>query len=430
MKVAVIGGGTTGYMAAAMLTHHYPDLELYHIYDPAIPTIGVGEGTLCSFPTWLHEMTGLPEAALQSRCGVTRKYGITFENWGSIRPAFLHHFTPAGYAYSYHISAPSIVELLEQYVTATKIEKKVRQVESDGHEVTIHFADADPLVVGFAFDARGFPAMTEPGVDRLTIIPTNAARVRTGPPVEGQATTRSVARPHGWIFVIPLTMRTAYGYIYNADISSAEEVERDHLEFLASERVEPRETVRELRFPNFTRRRFFDGALFTIGNRASFLEPLEATAIGMVSTQLETARLWPLGEWRAAPLNQATRQRNIETLNRYLYRYVQKMALFVGWHYAAGSLFKSPFWEYAVANFWEALEQVDDRALLSEFSEYLARANDFDSLAQYVAQSGAGRPARRSSSRPRFGPWTLESFIEMGQGLGCRSLETGAMRAR
>ena len=34
-----------------------------------------------------------------------------------------------------------------------------------------------------------------------------------------------------------------------------------------------------LNFPNFVRRRVFDGQVFWLGNAAGFLEPLEATAI-------------------------------------------------------------------------------------------------------------------------------------------------------
>lgn len=411
MKVAVIGGGTAGYMAAAMLTHRFPDLELCHIYDPSIPTIGVGEGTLVSFPPWLHEVTRLSEEQIRHRCGITRKYGITFENWGPAHDAFVHHFSPAKVAYGYHISAPGIVELLNEYVSATRIEKQVDRVDSDGHQVAIQFRDGTSLVVGFAFDARGFPSMTEEDVLPLSIIPTNAARIRTGPPVPGQTTTRSVARPHGWIFIIPLTMRTAYGYIYNHAVSSPEDVDADLLEFLAAEHVQPFTTARDLRFPNFARQRFFDGALFRIGNRASFLEPLEATAIGVISSQLEAARLWVLGEWSYLPLSDEVRARNIDTLNRYLFRYVLQIALFVGWHYSTGSAFQSPFWDYAVNNFRFHAEHFVEPALVTAFNDHIRRASRFDSLSQYWCRRAD------SGTTKLFGCWPLESFVEMYNGL-------------
>lgn len=124
MKIAVIGGGTAGYMAAAHVTKNFPDFDLYHIYDSSIPTIGVGEGTQAHFPAWLDSITGLSFSELEERCKLTRKFGIKFENWGVKHQQFMHNFYPLKAAYGYHISAAKLVELLQEYVSATHIEKK------------------------------------------------------------------------------------------------------------------------------------------------------------------------------------------------------------------------------------------------------------------------------------------------------------------
>jgi Tryptophan halogenase len=50
MKIAVLGGGTAGFIAAAHLTRYLPQADLLHIFDSRIPTIGVGEGTTPRFP--------------------------------------------------------------------------------------------------------------------------------------------------------------------------------------------------------------------------------------------------------------------------------------------------------------------------------------------------------------------------------------------
>ncbi len=36
MKIAVIGGGTTGYIAASHISKHFPQFDLYHIFDSAM----------------------------------------------------------------------------------------------------------------------------------------------------------------------------------------------------------------------------------------------------------------------------------------------------------------------------------------------------------------------------------------------------------
>ena len=420
MKIAVIGGGTAGYMAASMVSRYFPDDELYHIYDPAIPAVGVGEGTLASFPVWLRSITDLPESAIKDRCGATRKYGVAFENWGRRNRHFVHHFVPADESFGYHISAPKIVELLAEYCSATQVSKLVTGLDSDGRQVTIAFADGTTLVADFAFDARGFPKPSEDGVVALPIVPTNAALIRGGPAVQGQRNTRSVARPHGWIFIIPLTTRTAYGYIYNGDLSSADEVDADLAEFLAAEGVAAGPDRKQLRFPNFSRRRFFDGALFQIGNRASFIEPLEATAIGFTQTQIDVARTWPLGSWRWMPMSDAQRRANLEKVNSFLFRHVLGIALFVAWHYAEASAFDSPFWRFAAANFERHRKDLPEPSVEEDFDRYHGLGARFSGLADYLAAvpSVAAEAEVPGITRRRFAQWRVESFVEIANGIG------------
>ena len=59
----------------------------------------------------------------------------------------------------------------------------------------------------------------------------------TDGPVLKHTYTRAIARPHGWVFVIPLTAHTSYGYIFNRDVSDLEEVEKDFDELLAQDGV-------------------------------------------------------------------------------------------------------------------------------------------------------------------------------------------------
>ena len=62
MRIAVLGGGTSGCMAAAQITKEFPDAELVHVFDSRIPIIGVGEGTTPNVHGWLHDITGLRRA--------------------------------------------------------------------------------------------------------------------------------------------------------------------------------------------------------------------------------------------------------------------------------------------------------------------------------------------------------------------------------
>ena len=102
-KIAVIGRGTAGCLAAASITrlHPHSDYELHHIYDSSIPVIGVGE---CSWPSLVSELqhlTELPHGAVQQRIRGTRKYGIAYEGWGLSSEHFTHYFLPRDESYAY-----------------------------------------------------------------------------------------------------------------------------------------------------------------------------------------------------------------------------------------------------------------------------------------------------------------------------------------
>ncbi|BAY23407.1 tryptophan halogenase [Calothrix sp. NIES-2100] len=440
MKIAVIGGGTAGYIAASHISKHFPQFDLYHIYDSNIPTIGVGEGTTPYFLEWLERITNLSYAELEKRCHVTRKFGISFENWGVEHEKFFHHFYPIGEQYSYHVSAREIVNLLQEYVCATQIDCQVTDVKSDGISVNIAFANHTNLEVDLAIDARGFPKTLDENYVKLSWIPTNAALIRQIPGANDniielkigsdllkyQSATRSIARPHGWIFTIPLTNRTSYGYIYNRNINSVSEIEADFDEFFDSEAITYAGQPKHLNFPNFTVRNCFDGALFKIGNSASFLEPLEATAIGCILKQVEAIGYWLLPAFAKLETREKLAEKDLKVFNQYFINYVYKMSLFVGWHYAMGSRFHTKFWEFAKANFYQEIENLENKKLLEEFYEVLESGSksphpieNFREFSLTVAKTEKNILSVLIEGIPKlFGQWTKPSFTEVGYGIG------------
>ncbi|MBA3532692.1 MAG: tryptophan 7-halogenase [Ardenticatenales bacterium] len=434
MKVAVLGGGTAGFMAALHLTKTFPSFDLYHIYDPSIPTIGVGEGTTPDVQHWLHEMTGVDSELLQQRCHMTRKYAIRFENWGPSHPLFMHNFYPVGQEYAYHFAADELVKLLQEYVVAQQISKRVDEIVSDGVSATIVFADDSSLQVDFVFDARGFPPLVEEEHLLQSAIPTNAALIRQGPPTAYQRATRSVARPHGWVFIIPLLHRTAYGYIYNNTINTPADIEEDLAAFLQTEGVPIKGEPRQLTFPNFISRSFFDGTVFKIGNRASFFEPLEATSISFTLTQLRVASRWPLSLMASSGQKPALSEHNIATVNRYLYNYGRRLAFFIGWHYAQGAQWNSPFWHFAQSNFEKAWTEETNQDVREEFQHFWQNALSFphpvlapdnfaaaiESLFAAIRDSEMQEQTKlfpRQRNDSKFGLFSTLSFAEVGQGM-------------
>lgn len=82
-KIAIIGGGTSGWLAAnhlGQVLKGRPGLSISVIESPDIPIIGVGEGTVPSIRKSLQSF-GISESEFIRTCDVTFKQSIKFVNW-------------------------------------------------------------------------------------------------------------------------------------------------------------------------------------------------------------------------------------------------------------------------------------------------------------------------------------------------------------
>ena len=414
-KIAVVGRGTAGSLAAASVTSLLPDgdHELHHIYDSRIPVIGVGEGSWPSLVQELRKLTNLPHETVQQRLRGTRKYGVAFEGWGQRNRDFTHYFTPQQVSYAYHLSADLMGDLLRESTRARHIDARVLDITRVDDGALVELEGMAPERYDLVFDARGFPRELRP--DRhidISFIPTNTAIIRRCPaimeeeqdrPVLQHTYTRAVARPHGWVFVIPLTVHTSYGYIFNRNVSSQSDVESDFDAFLEADGVTEFEQRAVIPFPSFVNRQIFDGAVARIGNAAAFMEPLEATAI--VSAQLQIGMVLHIRLNRSAE----NLERDAPVVNRFLVNNMLRYGLFVGWHYSCGSTYDSAFWHHARERVWPrhreaaAPEAVDCDAL-AKFDDMIALLN---------------RPVIDKADWNRMCAVPLTSFAQMSQGLGC-----------
>ncbi len=401
-------------MAAASVTrfHPDPDHELHHIYDSRIPVIGVGEGSWPSLVQQLQQLTELSHEAVQQRVQGTRKYGVAFEGWGRRNRDFTHYFTPQQVSYAYHLSADSMADVLQASTRARHIDAKVLNITRVEGGAQVEFDGLPPERYDLVFDARGFPTERHP--DRhidLSFIPTNTAVIRRCPaivqeedgPVLQHTYTRAVARPHGWIFVIPLTVHTSYGYIFNRDVSSLAEVESDFDAFLETDGVSEFEQRAVIPFPNFVHRHIYDGAVARIGNAAAFMEPLEATAI--VSAQLQIGMVLHIRLNRSI----GNLERDAPVVNRFLVNNMLCYGLFVGWHYSCGSKYDSGFWRHARDHAWPRHRKETDPEVVA-----CAALRKFEEMLELTNQSVIDK-----SDWDRMCAVPLTSYCQVSQGLGC-----------
>lgn len=96
-KIVVVGGGTSGWLAAAMLRNHLgPQLcEIELIESEEIGTIGVGESTVPPF-VGLIQRLGIDEQEFIRATEATYKLGIQFVGWHKRTDTYFHPFGVIG----------------------------------------------------------------------------------------------------------------------------------------------------------------------------------------------------------------------------------------------------------------------------------------------------------------------------------------------
>jgi len=91
-SVAIVGGGSAGWMAAAYLAKVLVGVKITLVESAKIPTIGVGEATTPMIHNFLRELGFTSPDQWMPECEATYKTGILFENWFEKEDWYWHPF--------------------------------------------------------------------------------------------------------------------------------------------------------------------------------------------------------------------------------------------------------------------------------------------------------------------------------------------------
>jgi tryptophan halogenase len=96
-RIAIVGGGTAGWMAAASLVRFLEntDTSIELVESDEIATVGVGEATIPPIMDFIRQL-GIDEDEIVGQIGATFKLGIAYRDWTRPGHSYFHPFGPTG----------------------------------------------------------------------------------------------------------------------------------------------------------------------------------------------------------------------------------------------------------------------------------------------------------------------------------------------
>ena len=355
MKVAVVGAGTAGLLTAVDLVSNLPDFaSVTLIHSLSIGTISVGESTLSEFPTTLSKGIDYNHVFDRKELNSTTKYGVQFKNWRD------SGFTPfQGGTHGIHFDTKNLPEFVlprlhDQHENFHELHGVVESIKSKGKKAVVN-VDYYDHEFDYVVDCRGYPDNYE-DYHRTPYVYLNSAIVIPSKTPGDWEYTYHIAHKHGWMFGIPLNNRTTWGYLYNSDISSKDECFDNIVKvFSDKSNTDDRfinydlDNIKEFKFENYCAKKIFneDGNIWLNGNRALFLEPLQATSIGCYS-QISSYIIQYIND-----------DIDLDLVQKSYTKLMDECILFINMHYKNGSDYDSELWTLAKEKSNEILSKHD-----------------------------------------------------------------------
>ncbi len=393
-RYVIAGGGTAGWMAAAMLSKIMGDeIELTLIESDAIGTVGVGEATIPPLLRF-NRFLGIDEADFMRKTRATFKLGINFENWKDVGEDYFHSFGHTGtdhwtggfqhfwlsgkkrglakdfdayclevlaayedkfaqlpgqsINYAYHLDSSQYAKYLRNIAEengAVRVEGKINHVSLDPESGDIAGLklDSGQIIEGdFFFDCTGFRSVLmaqalHVGYDDWThFLPCDSAiAVQTKSTGPAKPYTRAIAHDAGWQWQIPLQHRMGNGLVYCGRYLDKDEATDRLLSNIEGDRLtEPL----HIRFQTGARRKQWEKNCVVLGLASGFMEPLESTSIHLIQRSvMRFLRLMPTNAISTA---------DIKEFNEQTFEDMDKIRDFLILHYYVTNRRDSEFWRY------------------------------------------------------------------------------------
>jgi len=403
-SIAIVGGGTAGWSAAACLARFLAkrQTKIALIDSAAIGTVGVGEATvpnIHNFNAWL----GLDELDFIESTQGTFKLGIRFDDWRERGSSFFHPFGKYGvgfegmdfhqclakarevkddsaladyslpialaraerfaqplldvkspltdYGYAYHFDATLYARRLRRYAVergVAHLDRRISDVRlaENGDIAALNFDDGSSLQADLYIDCSGFRALLIEGALR-----TGYESWQRWLPCDS-AVALPCARSPGSLS--PYTVATAReaGWTWNIPlqhrVGNGYVYARDLLSddaatsaLIAQMPNAPAASPNYQRFTAGMRKRFWNRNCVALGLAGGFIEPLESTSINLVHRGLSVL----MDYWPGLPVD----ERRAAAANRHFELEQQHIRDFIILHYKLTARRDTELWRQVAA---------------------------------------------------------------------------------
>lgn len=343
-KVVIAGGGTAGWMTAALLKKVLADsVEIELVESEEIGIVGVGEATIPPIQIF-NQYLGLDEKAFLRDTHATMKLAIKFENWRKPGESYYHTFGAPGASlgfcnfqhywlraraagltqslwdydlnylcceagkfniiktpnpvyempYAYHFDSALYGQFLRKMAENAGVKRTEGMIEAvqqhgiSGDIEALQLKDGRKIHGDLFVDCTGLRGL----LIRQTLgvqyeswakyLPANSALAVPSERFDKTLPyTRSIAHKAGWQWRIPLTHRNGNGIVYSSAYLSDDEAYSTLMGNLDSKALaEPR----KISFETGRTSSQWAKNVVAIGLSSGFLEPLESTSIHLIQS--------------------------------------------------------------------------------------------------------------------------------------------------
>jgi len=328
-RIAIVGGGTAGFVCALILKTRFPTKQITVIHSKKIGIIGVGEGSTEHWNEFMKYID-VPFQQVIQECDATFKSGIMFKGWAendylhSIGQESQYHNGqyPINYGYLISNRAPNKefnssftwentvaikylddnttqapfnqfhfnTNKLNDFLTTLAIIKGISVMNDDVLDVKLNddgeieqlICENNTYTSDFFIDCTGFKRIL---INKLGakwqsyskyLKMKSAIVFPIGDTEEYNLWTTAQAMDYGWMFKIPVWGRSGNGYIFDSDYITPEQAKLEVEKFIGHEI----DIGKHITFDPGALDKVWIKNCCAVGLSASFVEPLEATSIG------------------------------------------------------------------------------------------------------------------------------------------------------